>query len=75
MPYIPKNHEKYNLLPRCKERGGEVFEYPPWPEAKFEKLLGEHLIPYGYKSYDEYYEKIDLLIEQHHDEEETVREA
>jgi hypothetical protein len=28
MPYIPKMHEKYNLLPLCREHGGEVFSYP-----------------------------------------------
>ena len=28
MPYIPKEHEKYDLLPFCRERGGEVFQYP-----------------------------------------------
>ena len=73
MPYIPENHLQYPVLPYSRERGGEVFEYPSWPEAKFETLVGEHLIPYGYKSYEEYYLKIDSLIELHHDEEETVR--
>ena len=28
MPYIPKEHEKYDLLPFCRKSGGEVFEYP-----------------------------------------------
>lgn len=27
MPYIPKEHEKYQLLPYCREKGGEVFDY------------------------------------------------
>lgn len=61
MPYIPKRHEKYNLLPYCKEHGGEVFSYPSDLLRKVESLLPEDecLIPYGYKSYDEYYEQID----------------
>lgn len=46
MPYIPKNHEKYNLLPRCKERGGEVFEYPSMLN-ELEDILGKSLMPYG----------------------------
>ncbi len=28
MPYIPKIHKKYNLLPFSRKNGGEVFSYP-----------------------------------------------
>lgn len=28
MAYIPKQHEKYDLLPECRKRGREVFDYP-----------------------------------------------
>ena len=28
MAYIPKQHEKYDLLPECRKHGGEVFDYP-----------------------------------------------
>lgn len=27
-PYIPAEHERYGLLPRCRAEGGEVFSYP-----------------------------------------------
>ena len=27
-PYIPVEHEQYDLLPRCRAEGGEVFSYP-----------------------------------------------
>ena len=57
MPYIPKEHVKYDLLPFCRKNGGEVFEYPSELLDKVEKYLpdGESLIPYGYNSYEEYY--------------------
>ncbi len=63
MPYIPKEHLKYDLLPFCRENGGEVFEYPSEMLDKVEKYLpdGESLIPYGYNSYEEYYSQLDKL--------------
>jgi hypothetical protein len=27
MAYIPKIHEKYDMLPHCRSKGGEVFSY------------------------------------------------
>lgn len=67
MPYIPKEHEKYNLLPYCRKDGGEVFEYPGKSLSEAEKLLGEpcSLMPYNYDSYDEYFGMIDSLITEH----------
>jgi hypothetical protein len=64
MPYVPKEHEKYNLLPSCQKCGGEVFSYPSDILSDIEKLLpeGEGLIPYGYKSYYEYDVEIDSYI-------------
>lgn len=61
MPYIPKQHEKYNVLPYCRAHGGEVFSYPSGLLNKVESLLpeGEGLTPYGYSCYDEYYAQID----------------
>lgn len=61
MPYIPKQHQKYGLLPYCKKHGGEVFSYPPDLLNKVESLLpeGEGLTPYGYSCYDKYYAQID----------------
>ncbi len=70
MPYIPNEHKEYKLLPHCCTSGGEVFEYPSEMLDKVDKLLpeGETLRPYGYKSYDEYYSKLDGYIESLDDE-------
>ena len=73
MPYIPKEHEKYPVLPFSREHGGEAFQYHNWPEKELVHLVGEHLIPYGYDSYEEYFGKIDKLIEEHSDDLETIR--
>jgi hypothetical protein len=66
MPYIPKNHEKYNLLPYCKKDGGEVFDYPSELIYEAEQLLGssEGLYPYNYDSYNDYFSSIDDLIKE-----------
>lgn len=70
MPYIPKQHEKYDLLPFCKEHGGEVFEYPSRLLEKVNSLLKpeDSLDPYGYKSYEEYFERVDCVSEQFKDD-------
>ena len=49
MAYIPKEHEKYELLPMCRRNGGEVFSYPSGIVDELSKRLpeGENLIPYG----------------------------
>lgn len=73
MPYIPEEHKKYPVLPYSRERGGEVFQYHSWPEEQLVELVGEHLIPYGYDSYEEYFAKIDSLIQLHAKESKTVR--
>ena len=39
MPYIPKEHEKYDLLPYCRKDGGEVFEYPGGLINEAEELM------------------------------------
>lgn len=67
-PYIPPAHERYDLLPRCRKNGGEVFSYPEWL-GDFEDLVRDagifeddssdsrnclHFIPHGYKSYADY---------------------
>lgn len=66
MPYIPSSHEKYNLLPYCREHGGEVFEYPGNLLNKINALLDadEHLDPYGYSSYEEYNSQIDHVAQR-----------
>ena len=73
MPYIPKEHEKYDLLPWCREHGGEVFEYPALLDrvsAKVVERKEESLMPYGYMSYEEYFAMLSALQEKYnHDEE------
>ena len=62
MPYIPKKHEKYNLLPRRMECGGEVFEYPSLL-YELEDILEKSLMPYGYDSYEEQFKELDNITE------------
>ena len=66
MPYIPKEHKKYKLLPFCRKHGGEVFEYPCDLLRKIEQYLmfDEALDPYGFKSYDEYDQEIDRIAQR-----------
>lgn len=62
MPYIPKEHEKYNLLPFCRKNGGEVFSYDCDLEYKLSNALPNMgIIPYGYNSYEEFYEYLDSI--------------
>jgi len=53
MPYIPKAHKKYDILPYCRENGGEVFSYSVELENEIGAMLpdGASVIPYGYESY------------------------
>lgn len=66
MAYIPDSHRKYNLLPYCTEHGGEVFSYPSQLLDKANKYTSDNecLIPYGYDSYDEYYEKVKKIADK-----------
>lgn len=74
MPYIPKQHEKYDLLPYCRKDGGEVFDYPSELICEAEKLLGSSvgIFPYNYESYESYYGTLDNLIEAHAKQPEIV---
>lgn len=67
MVYIPKEHEKYDVLPICRREGGEVFEYPSELIHEVEKLIGSSpdIFPYNYESYEEYFAAIDNLISAH----------
>lgn len=71
MTYIPKKHEKYNLLPGCRRSGGEVFTYPCSLLRELEKYLpqGHNMMPYGYDSYEEYYKAMDKYAEIYFTEE------
>lgn len=59
MPYIPKGHEKYNLLPICRIEASEVFDYPSELMHTLSERGIEGLEPYGYQSYEEYYAYLD----------------
>ena len=74
MPYIPKEHEKYGLLPYCRKNGGEVFQYPAMLVDELSKYLEslDGIFPYGYDSYEEYYGTINTLISNNSDNLELV---
>lgn len=65
MPYIPEEHEKYNLLPNCRKKGGEIFDYPEELLNIIEEVTGEDIAPFGYDSYEEYYLMLDNIIEKY----------
>lgn len=73
MPYIPKEHEKYDLLPYCGKHGGEVFEYP-YLLNKLNTYLkaDDHLDPYGYNSYEDYDCEIDRVASLFSDQPEIL---
>ena len=64
MPYIPKEHAKYTLLPFCREDGGEVFSYSCEMVTAIHDLLpeGESVIPYGFDSAESFDAQIDEYI-------------
>lgn len=67
MAYIPVGHQQYDILPMCRETGGEVFSYSPDMENEIRKLLPgeESVIPYGYDSYEEFDKQLDDYISQY----------
>ena len=66
MPYIPEGHQQYDLLPRCRKRGGEVFEYPGKLLDQIEILIGSTaLFPYGFDSYETYFDTLDIVLQDH----------
>ncbi len=74
MPYIPKHHEKYDLLPYCRKNGGEVFDYPSDLMRKLGEFMkpGDQLDPYGYDSYEEYFAEIDRISQKYADRPEVM---
>lgn len=71
MAYIPKEHEKYDVLPMCRREGGEVFSYPSQLIEELSKKLpdDENMIPYGYRSMEEYMKKMEEYAAQYFIEE------
>lgn len=69
MPYIPIQHQKYDLLPLCRNSGGEVFDYPGKLISQAETLIGssDGLFPYNSSSYEEYYQGLNALMVQYAD--------
>lgn len=77
MPYIPESHLQYEVLPLSRERGTEVFLYPGELEEVDDLLWdAEHvgggddkrvclLVPYGYASYEEYYDVLRDYARKH----------
>ncbi|OQB11930.1 MAG: hypothetical protein BWY15_02360 [Firmicutes bacterium ADurb.Bin193] len=76
MPYIPDEHKKYNLLPQSCLDGGEVFSYDSDLVYGLESLLDNKysLIPYGYDSYEEYYEHLDSISAENPSVKEKIEE-
>lgn len=74
MPFIPKEHEKYDLLPLCRARGGEVFQYPGDLLDRLEEHLDpeNQLIPYGFKSYGKYDQEVNRIARQFSDQPEVM---
>ena len=74
MPYIPKEHEKYDLLPLCRKEGGETWEYPEKMIYEIEKILDNEssLFPYNYDSYEQYDAVIDALVEKYKGRSEVI---
>ena len=73
MAYIPEKHQKYDLLPRSRKHGGEVFSYPSLLDT-LEKYLpeGYNMVPYGYDSYDAYYTEMDIYASKWFQDEKTA---
>jgi len=71
MAYIPKEHQKYDILPFCRSDGGEVFSYDSELEDEICELLPaaemgvDEIIPYGFDSYEEYDQHLDSYIAQY----------
>lgn len=66
MPYVPKRHEKYNVLPTCRKYNVEIFVWDNELLKKIQRLtnMTDHMVcPYQrYKSYDEIIKEIDNWI-------------
>lgn len=87
-PYIPAEHEGYDLLPESRELGREVFSYPAELEAVEEILRDAEgplddgdghdvslLMPYGFSSYAEYFGMLGSYAYKHREANPEVAEA
>lgn len=79
MAKIPAQHEKYDILPRSREGGWEVFSYPAFlsevdealadveigPRAEPGEARPSLLMPYGYESVEEYLGVLDAYKQKY----------
>jgi hypothetical protein len=74
MPYIPKAHEKYNLLTINEQFNSEVFEYDADTVWEVLHIIGKdyNLMPYNYPSYESYFEELDKLASEFSDNHDAV---
>lgn len=62
MAYIPEKHKQYDILPWCREKGGEVLVYDGKMFDQIQNKGCDLSFPYGIKSYEEYYGEIDACM-------------
>ncbi len=83
-PYIPAEHAAYDLLPSCRRSGREVFSYPAELDA-IDELVSQHedpegserrshLIPYGKKSYSEYFSSLSSYADKYRESDPELSE-
>lgn len=75
MPYIPIEHQKYDLLPFCRQYNKEVFDYPSDLLYEAGELLGDHaaLMPCNFTCYDDYFSLLDKLAKEHSQDPKAVK--
>lgn len=83
-PYIPAEHAAYGLLPSCRRSGHEVFSYPAELDV-IDELVSQHedpegserrsyLIPYGKKSYSEYFSVLSSYADKYRESDPELSE-
>lgn len=67
--YIPKEHEKYNLLPSCRRWNIEMIIWDPHIIREIKKITNKmyhELSPYGrFNSYKQLYKEVDSWIKEY----------
>lgn len=75
MPYIPIEHQKYDLLPFCRQHNKEVFDYSSDLLYETGELLGDYaaIMPCNFACYDDYFSLLDKMAEEHSHDPEIVK--